>query len=180
MALLAPPGLPVGTFEIKSQDSRVEFFMKDNRGGFPGTTRDVSGTVTIRERGESGYTAEVEAKVDARTIKTGSSLRDGQMRSARFLNTEEFPFITFRGTVSAENPPGPQFKGTLRGWLTIRDVTRDVQVPLEIAVESGAFTARGEGVVRMTDFSIPIPRFLIFVAEDPVTVKLQIRLIPKG
>lgn len=180
LSLLAPAGLPVGSFQLTPPESRVEFFVKDNRGGFTGGVRDVTATVTVRESAADAYLADVAAKIDARTIRTGSGLRDGQMRSATFLNTAEFPFITFTGTASAEQPSPPQFKGMLRGRLTIRNITREVEVPLEITVEGGAYTARGEVILRMTDFSIPIPRFLIFVAEDPVTVKLQIRLLPKG
>lgn len=174
IALAAAP-LPTGDFAIKPPTNSVEFFVKDNRGGFTGRTTEITGTATVRERVE-GYAAEVAARIDARTIRTGVGVRDGQMRSTQFLHTDEFPFITFRGTATAEAPNGPRFRGLLRGRLTIKDVTRGVEVPLEITVEEGAYIARGEVVVRMTEFGIPIPRFLIFVAEDPVTVKLQIRI----
>lgn len=173
--LLAPAGLPTGTFDLRPPAGRVEFLVRDNRGGFTGETREVTGTVVVRERGE-GYLAEVEARIDARTIRTGATLRDAQMRGAAFLNTAQFPFITFKGTVTAADGPGPQFAGVMRGALTIRNVTREVEMPLEIAVEGSTYTARGEATVRMSDFGIPIPRFLIFVAEDPVTVRLQVRL----
>ncbi|MGH7416762.1 MAG: YceI family protein, partial [Candidatus Rokuibacteriota bacterium] len=160
---------------IRHPEDSVEFFVRDNRGGFTGRTGEITGTVTVRERVE-GYAADVTARIDARTIRTGSGLRDGQMRSAQFLHTDEFPFITFRGAVAAEAPEGSRFKGLLRGRLTIKDVTRTVEVPMEITVADGAYLAHGEVVVRITEFGIPIPRFLIFVAEDPVTVKLRIRL----
>ncbi len=174
-AAVAAAPLPTGGFAIAHPSNSVEFVVKDNRGGFTGRTTRITGTVAVRERVE-GYAAEVTARIDARTIRTGVGLRDNQMRSAPFLNTEEFPFITFRGTATAAAPEGARFTGLLRGRLTIKEVTRPVEVPLEISVEEGSYVARGEVVVRMTEFGIPIPRFLVFVAEDPVTVKLQIRL----
>ncbi len=179
MVLLAPAALPVGAFDLRPPDSRVEFVVKDNRGGFTGETREVSGTVTVRER-DGGYAADVEVKVDARTIRTGATLRDAQMRSPAFLNTTAFPFITFSGTVTAEGPTAPQFKVTMRGRLSIKNVARDVEVPLDITVEGNTYTARGEVVVKFTDFGLPIPRFLIFVAEDSILIRLQVRLRPKG
>ena len=179
MVLLAPAALPVGAFDLRPPDSRVEFVVKDNRGGFTGETREVSGTVTVRER-DGGYAADVEAKVDARTIRTGATLRDAQMRSPAFLNTTAFPFITFSGTVTVGGPAPPQFKGATRGRLSIKNVTRDVEVPIEITVEGNTYTARGEVVVKFTDFGLPIPRFLIFVAEDSILIRLQVRLRPKG
>ncbi len=174
-AVVAAAPLPTGDFAMRPAENGVEFFVQDNRGGFTGRTSEITGSVTVRERVE-GYAADVVARIDARTIRTGSGLRDGQMRSAQFFHSDEFPFITFRGTATAEAPEGVRFKGLLRGRLTIKEVTRPVAVPLEITVEEGAYLARGEVVLRMTEFGIPIPRFLIFVAEDPVTVKLQIRL----
>lgn len=178
-AAVAAASLPTGDFAIAHPSNSVEFVVRDNRGGFTGRTTRITGTVAVRElvrEQVEGYAAEITARVDARTIRTGVGVRDGQMRSAQFLNTEEFPFITFRGTAAAPAPDGERFKGLLRGRLTIKEVTRPVEVPLEIAVEDGVYVARGEVVVRMTDFGLPIPRFLIFVAEDPVRVSLQIRL----
>ncbi|MGH7753817.1 MAG: YceI family protein [Gemmatimonadales bacterium] len=174
-AAVAAAPLPTGDLAIAHPSNSVEFVVKDNRGGFTGRTTRITGTVAVRERVE-GYAAEITARIDARTIQTGVGVRDGQMRSAQFLNTEEFPFITVRGTATAPAPEGARFAGLLRGRLTIKEVTRPVEMPLEIAVEDGGYVARGEVMVRMTDFGLPIPRFLIFVAEDPVRVSLQIRL----
>jgi hypothetical protein len=33
--------------------------------------------------------------------------------------------------------------------------------------------------LRLSDYRIPIPRFLVFVAEDPVEVALRLRLVPR-
>lgn len=178
VAVAAAP-LPTGDFAVRHPDNSVEFFVKDNRGGFTGRTSEITGTVAVREivrEQVEGYTAEITARIDARTIRTGVGVRDGQMRSVQFLNTDEFPFITFRGTASAGPPEGARFKGVLRGRLTIKETTRPIEVPLDISVENGSYAAGGEVVVRMTEFNIPIPRFLIFVAEDPVTIKLHVRL----
>jgi len=179
LALLAPVVLPVGMFELRSPDSRVEFVVKDNRGGFTGEAREVGGTITVRER-DAGYAADVDVRIDARAIRTGATLRDAQLRSPTFLHTASFPFITFSGAVAADGPAGPQFKGIMRGRLTIKSVTREVEVPLDIALEGTTYAARGEVLVKFSDFGMPLPRFLFFVAEDPVLVKLQVRLQPKS
>lgn len=179
LMLLAPAALPVGPFDLRPPDGRVEIVVKDNRGGFTGETREVGGTITVRER-DGGYAADVEVRIDARTIRTGATLRDAQMRSPTFLHTATFPFIAFSGTVTVDPPAAPQFKGTMRGRLTIKNVSRDVGVPLDITVEGNTYTARGELVVKFSDLGMPLPRFLIFVAEDPVLVRLQVRLQPKS
>ncbi len=179
IGLLAPAGVPTGAFDLKPENGRVEFSVKDNRGGFTGQTQDVTGTVTVRQK-EGGYAADVEAKVDARTIRTGASLRDGQMRGAQFLNTAQFPFITFSGAVTADSPSGTSFNGTLRGQLKVKNKTRDIEMPLDITVDGSAYTARGTVTVKFSDFDLPVPRFLFFVAENSITIKLQVRLTPRG
>jgi polyisoprenoid-binding protein YceI len=169
--------LPTGSFGLDRGGSRVEFFVKDNRGGFRGVVHDVTATVTVKER-DGGFAGEVEARIDARTITTGIGVRDRQMR-ADFLETARYPFITFRGTAAAERPGGLPFRAVLRGRLTIKATTRDVEIPVRVTALKDAYLAEGQIIVKMSDFKIPIPRFLVFVAVDPVTITLKVRLEQK-
>ncbi|HET8678706.1 MAG TPA: YceI family protein [bacterium] len=178
----APSLVPTGTFRIEPEPQTgtsprppVEFLMRDNRGGFTGTTDRIEGTVTVRAEGE-GVVAAIDARIDARTLVTGNGQRDGQMRRD-FLHTDQFQYITFRGTATPRGSlTASVIRAVMRGNLTIRDVTREVEVPLEIVALADDYRASGEVTVRLTDFRIPIPRFLIFVAEDPVTIRLRVRL----
>jgi polyisoprenoid-binding protein YceI len=68
----------------------------------------------------------------------------------------------------------------MRGSLTIREVTREIDMPLEVIALADEYRATGEVTIRLTELGIPIPRFLIFVAEDPVLVRLRIRLKRAG
>jgi len=180
LILQAPTLLPAGGFRIEPGESRVEFVMRDNRGGFVGSTDRVDGTATVRPGEGEAFTAAVEARIDARTLVTGNGIRDGQMRRD-FLRTDQHPFITFRGTVALQDrPTAGTIRAVLRGSLTIRDTTRDVEVPLEVVALADEYRASGEVTIRLTEFGIAIPRFLIFVAEDPVVVRLRIRLKRTG
>ncbi len=172
----APTLLPVGAFRVESGDSRVEFVMRDNRGGFTGTTDRVEGIVTVRKTDADVYEAAIEARVDARTLQTGNGMRDGQMRRD-FLQTDRFPFITFKGTTTApERITAGTIRARLRGSVTIRDITREVDIPIDITALADEYRAAGEVTVRLSEFGIPIPRMLIFVAQDPVLVKLRVKL----
>jgi polyisoprenoid-binding protein YceI len=171
-----PALLPVGVFHIESGDGRVEFVMRDNRGGFTGTTDRVEGTVTVTLFEADIFTAAVEGRVDARTLVTGSGVRDGQMRRD-FLLTDRYPFIVFRGTAtSRDRPSAGTVRAVLRGTLTIRNTGREIEMPLTVIALADEYRASGEVTVRLSEFGIPVPRFLIFVAEDPVLVRVRIRL----
>ena len=176
LALLAAATLiPLGAFAADPQASRVEFFVRDNRGGFRGVARAVQVRAEVRERGE-GFAAEVEARIDAARITTGNAIRDGQMRRD-FLQTDRYPAITFRGEAVPRGRIGAlPFPAVLRGTLTIRNAARPVEIPLQVTALSDAYLAEGAVTIRMSEYGIPIPRFLIFVAEDPVAVTLRLRL----
>src|SRR2546429_6363533 len=89
--------LPTGSFTLDGGASRVTFFVNDNRGGFAGVAPDVSAQAEVREQ-DGTFSADVMVRVDARSITTGSGLRDGQMRRA-FLRPGAVPGINFRGPV---------------------------------------------------------------------------------
>ncbi|MCD7440885.1 YceI family protein [Streptomyces lincolnensis] len=65
----------------------------------------------------------VHVRIDASSITTGNNTRDTHLRSADFLDVENFPYIDFRSTRFA-------FKGgnkwTLQGTLTMHGVSRSV------------------------------------------------------
>jgi len=169
--------LPTGTFAVDPSTSRVEFFISDTLGGFTGVA-PVEGTAVVREL-EDTFTAEVVMRFDARLITTGMALRDQQMHRD-FLETERFPFITFTGTARLVDQPraGP-FRVMLTGQLTIRDQTRDVQIPLRVIALRDVYLAEGQATIRLSDFNIPTPRFLFLVADDPVAIKVKVRFVAR-
>jgi polyisoprenoid-binding protein YceI len=177
MVVQVPTLLPVGAFRAGPGDGRVEFVMRDNRGGFVGWTESVTVAVTVSQVDAETVAAAVEARVDARTLETGSRLRDAQMRRD-FLQTDRYPYVSFRGAVtSRDRPTAVTIRAVLRGSLTIRAVTRDLEMPLVITALADEYRAMGEATIRLADYGIPVPRFLFFVAEDAVVVRVRIRLV---
>src|SRR5258708_20995206 len=60
-----------------------------------GHFKDVHGSLNFDPKNPAA--ASVEATIDARKIWTGEPARDEHLRSADFLDTENFPEITFSG-----------------------------------------------------------------------------------
>jgi polyisoprenoid-binding protein YceI len=168
--------LPTGPFALDRAASHLEFFVKDNRGGFAGMAPDLQAQAVVREQ-DGMFAADLIVRVDARSITTGSGLRDSQMRR-EFLQTDRYPEITFRGSVTPVDPvTGLSFRANVSGQLTIKDVTREMAFPVRVTALLDSYLIEGTTTIRMTDFSIPIPRFLIFAAEDPVQIKLRVRFV---
>ncbi|GIH93884.1 YceI family protein [Planobispora siamensis] len=115
-----------GTFTLDVAHTRIGFVVKHMmvskvRGNFG----DFSGSVTIAE---NPLESSAELAIKAESINTGSADRDGHLRSEDFLAAEKFPELTFRST-RVVGHSGDEF--TLVGDLTIRDVTKEVELTVE-------------------------------------------------
>lgn len=86
------------------------------RGGFT----EFRGSIVVGERPEG---SRVEVEIDASSIDTRESKRDGHLRSPDFLDVEAHPTLTFRST-GVEHVADDRW--LLHGELTIRAVTRPV------------------------------------------------------
>lgn len=167
--------LPVGTFVLDPATSQVEFFVPDNRGGFTGVARTVQTAATIREQ-DSAFSADIDAHIDARSITTGSGLRDAQMHRD-FLQSDKYPVMTFQGTaVPTGSLAALSFPARVTGQLMIKGMTQGVEFPVRVIALQDSYLVDGKFTLRMTDFGIPIPRFFIFAASDPVVVTMRLRL----
>ncbi|SDI34643.1 Polyisoprenoid-binding protein YceI [Sinosporangium album] len=115
-----------GTFDLDAAHTRIGFTAKHMmvskvRGNFA----EFAGSVTISED-PLASSAQLAIKTDS--INTGVADRDAHLRSDDFLSAETFPEITFRST-RVSNHSGGEF--TVVGDLTIRDVTKEVELNVE-------------------------------------------------
>ncbi len=119
---------PRTTWQIDPAHSLVEFAVKHMmfttvKGHFTG----IAGTIVADEAHPENST--VEVTIDATTITTGAPDRDTHLRSADFLETDKYPTITYKST-SVESRGADKL--TVHGDLTMRDVTRPVDLEVEL------------------------------------------------
>ncbi|MFD0549215.1 YceI family protein [Streptomyces rectiviolaceus] len=67
--------------------------------------------------------SQVEVRIDASSLTTGNKTRDGHLRSADFLDVENYPYITFSSSRFAYRGGA---KWSLQGPLTMHGVSRTV------------------------------------------------------
>jgi polyisoprenoid-binding protein YceI len=90
-----------------------------------GAFTEVSGEIVI---GEDPTQSSVNATMQAASITTGVEQRDNHIRTGDFLEIEKYPTLDFRST-GVTGVDGNEF--TLSGELTIKDVTRPVELKVE-------------------------------------------------
>jgi len=84
--------------------------------------------VEVFADGEDFNGAEVKVTVNTKSLETGNDNRDDHLKSDDFLGVEEFPKITFTGELK-KNITEPGY--TLDGVLTIRDISKPVQLEVD-------------------------------------------------
>jgi polyisoprenoid-binding protein YceI len=119
-----PEGWVAGAWTIDPAHTVVSFVVRHLMSRVHGTFSEVSGQI-VTSAGPAGCT--VTADVAVASVSTGVEARDNHLRSADFFEAERYPRMTF--TSSALRVVDGSW--VLTGELTIRDVTR----PVDLAVE---------------------------------------------
>jgi polyisoprenoid-binding protein YceI len=113
------------TWNIDASHSTIEFAAKHMMiTTVKGRLADARGALTIDETNPG--TSSVSVEFDAKSLDTRSEQRDQHLRSADFLDVEQFPTISFESKriEGASAEPGAEFK--VVGDLTIRGVTKEI------------------------------------------------------
>ncbi|MEU5669408.1 YceI family protein [Micromonospora sp. NPDC005553] len=115
-----------GTYALDVAHKRVGFVARHMmvskvRGEF----NDATATITVAE---DPLQSSVVATIQAASVDTTQADRDAHLRSPEFLDAEKFPTLEFRST-GVKSRSGSEF--VLTGELTIKDVTRPVELEVE-------------------------------------------------
>jgi polyisoprenoid-binding protein YceI len=144
----------LGHYEIDVRQSKVTFRTRHMFGLGP-----VRGTFAIRsgsaDIAEPLADSAIHAEIDTASFSTGNPQRDRNVRSARLLDADRYPVMSFRdGQVGADGR-------TVRGTLTVREVGRPVSLSIgQVTADERSFTASGTVRVDRTEFGVTAMRGL--------------------
>ncbi|MET7641838.1 YceI family protein [Streptomyces sp. NPDC005438] len=140
----------LGRYTIDTEHSTVRFGSRHLFGLMPvrGTFGLRGGTVDVAEPVSESRT---EVEVDATSFHTGNDHRDQDVRSAKFLDTDTHPTITF----ASDRVDGTTLVGRLTACGVERPVTLQVE---EVRVTEEGFTARASTRVDRTEFGVTAAR----------------------
>ncbi|MDE0049252.1 MAG: YceI family protein [Rhodospirillales bacterium] len=114
-----------------------------------GTFEEISGSFTFDS--DAGPEAQsISVEIETASVDTNHAERDKHLRSADFLNVDEFPTATFVSTGYEGDAEG----GTMTGDLTLHGVTREIAIAVSKVGEGkdpwGGYRAGFEGSVSLT------------------------------
>jgi polyisoprenoid-binding protein YceI len=119
-----PAGWVAGTWTIDPAHTTVSFSVRHLMSRVRGTFSEVSGQIITSDDPSRCTTAAIIA---VSSVSTGNGMRDNHLRSADFFEAERYPVMSFasKGLRPADG------SWLLSGELTIRDVTRPVDLEVE-------------------------------------------------
>jgi polyisoprenoid-binding protein YceI len=173
----------MGKWQLDPYHTQVEFSAKHLgmmtvRGHFS----DVASTAEIDV--DHLDTLRVEVTIQAASIKTHNEVRDNDLRSSNFLDTDTYPVITFAST-GVE--PGGEDRYTVTGDLTIKGTTGPVALQMTRLGEFNdpAMGHRigysGHAQINRKDFGLtfnPVLDGRLVVSEE-ITIMLEGELVER-
>lgn len=166
-----PPPRPV-TFVLDAARTTLGFTITRPGESIEGKAPQLTGTIRA-DPDHPWIGASVELRVDPAAMQTGNSMRDRKMRSSH-LEVTTYPEIVFEANeVAADPAPEAAGRFILAGRLRLHGVERPLRIPATIGYHEGLLTADGDVAFTLSEFAIPIPRFLWIVLDDKVTVRFH-------
>jgi polyisoprenoid-binding protein YceI len=142
-----------------------------------GTFTKVSGTATIDDGDLSK--SSVSATIDVRSVDTGISMRDDDLKSADFFDAATYPTMTFQSTrIWKTGDATAKMTGNLTLHGVTKAVTFDVKDPAPTVNQTGARrTAEATATISRKDFGITADPLAI---GDDVSITLDVQFVKAG
>jgi polyisoprenoid-binding protein YceI len=122
-------------------------------------------------------TSSVFVQLNAKSISSGNSKRDGYLTSNEWFDVEKYPVITFKAS-SIKKSDGEKYKYIAIGELTVKDVTKTVELPFNYVgaamneyEKNNAHTFTGEFVLNRQDYHVGTNHPLV---KDMVSVHFSV------
>lgn len=171
------------TWELDKSHSEVGFSVKHMViATVNGVFGEFDGTVSFDP--DNLGASKITGVVQVASIDTKNERRDGHLRSDDFFNAEQYPEITFESTEIKKSGDGYVAVGN----LTIRDVTKTVEIPFTMAGPikdpwgGTRIAVDGSATIKRQDYNIKWNNKMDdgnLIVSDEVVLNLHAELIKK-
>jgi polyisoprenoid-binding protein YceI len=136
-------------WKVDSEKAKVGFSVKGPFGTVNGTFTGLEAAIHFDPSDPGG--SSVQASIDANTVSSGVGLRNHHLKTEeQYLNTAKYPRISYKSTKIEKSGSG--FKAL--GNLTIKDVTKPVEIPFTFVPDGGNGVFKGDFSFKREDFTI--------------------------
>lgn len=176
VSLLAPVSVAAEKFTLDTGHSKIGFQVSLAKvTDVDGRFTDFDATITYNEADLTK--SSVTATIKAASIDTGDSDRDNDLKNASFFDAAKYPTIRFQS--KSIQKQGDDY--VMTGALTVRDVTRDVAIPVvwrqHKAVDpwkNARIGFEGRLTLQRKDWGVVGPTFWNDIISNAVEIELRI------
>jgi polyisoprenoid-binding protein YceI len=136
-------------YKPAEQGSSVNFTIKNLGFGVDGTFKGLQGDITFDPATPSA--AAFDVTLDASTVNTDNSLRDGHLKGESYFDVKNYPRIHF---VSTKVSGGKNGVYDITGKLTIKKTTRVVSFPFSATPATDGFLFKGTFSINRKDYDV--------------------------
>jgi polyisoprenoid-binding protein YceI len=170
-ALIRAQTVPV--VEIDHKESSINFYVKASV-ALAGKFDKWEGKMTFSSTDVP--TGVLDIKIDADSVDTGSGMKNGKLKSKKFFDVKENPFITFHSTKIVQTAPNA-FE--VDGNFTIRSVSNPEKLTLTLPADAIGFEhIDGKMVFDRKDYGMNSGIPFIKIADHvEVTIALEAKQV---
>jgi polyisoprenoid-binding protein YceI len=134
---------------IDYSKSTITFKIKNAGIGVSGTFKEF--TVDMVWNSKDLSSAHIDGKIKVKSIDTGINARDNHLRNKDYFEVDKYADMSFHSTSIKQQTAGVYW---LSGKLTIKDVTKEIGMPLTMTQSGNAETMEGNLTLNRLDFHV--------------------------
>lgn len=138
----------VKKWNANATEAQIKFSVKGPFGTVHGNLSGLKSTILFDK--DNLAASSIHASTDPKTISTGIKLRNRDLQKEKYLNSDNYPSISFRSDKIQKSGTG--YKAI--GDLTIKGVTKRVEIPFSFSEKSNAGVFTGSFTIQRQDYGI--------------------------
>ena len=155
----------------------IDFIGSKVTGSHFGHFKEFTGTVALKDGKPEGGHLDFTVQTASLFTTDENPMREkleGHLKSPDFFDVAKYPTATFTSTeIVAGGPNGATH--TVKGKLTLRGVTKDIEFPATIAVAGKDITGKTEFSINRKDFGIVYAGMPDNLIRDGVVLKIDVK-----
>jgi polyisoprenoid-binding protein YceI len=138
-----------GNWTPDTANARIAFSIKGPFGAVHGKFSGLQADIRFNEKDPQG--GSISASIETKTVSTGIGLRNHDLtHKEEWFNSDKYPKISFHSKKMEKTSSG--YKAT--GDLTMKGVTRTVEIPFTFTPNGDAGVFKGRFTIRREDFNL--------------------------
>jgi len=160
-----PEKKAVKKWNADASAAQIKFRVKGPFGTVHGNLSGLKSTILFDK--DNLAASSIRASTDPKSISTGIKLRNRDLQKEKYLNSDNYPSISFYSDKIEKSGTG--YKAI--GDLTLKGVTRRVEIPFSFSEKGNAGVFKGSFAIQRQDYGIGKPGGSI---GSTITIDLEV------